>query len=156
MPLAMGYVKKSTRGPTILHFCLNPTLYPKYHGHQEPKETAVAQAWESLLPHADTFKGTKAFQVASSWSGDGRPLCRFPRRWLRCCYHRNCRYHLLSINPWQEREKEYKGRGDPEGRRVGFQPRLNKTYWGGSPKDFYGAYKKTSNFQRKWIRDTSV
>jgi len=33
-----------------------------------------------LLPHADTFKGTKAFQVALSWSEDGRSLCRFPRR----------------------------------------------------------------------------
>lgn len=93
-------LRKSTPGPTDPHLFLNPTLYPKCHGHQEPKETAVAKARESLLPHADTFKGTKAFQVALSWSEDGRSLCRFPRRWLRCCYHRNCCYHLLSIIPW--------------------------------------------------------
>lgn len=99
--LTISKFKESTLGPSIPHFWLNPTLYLKCCAHQEPKETVVAKARESLLPHADPFKETKPFQVALSWSGDGRPLCRFPRRWVRCCYHRNYCYHLLSITPWQ-------------------------------------------------------
>lgn len=97
--LTMSKFKKSTLGSSIPHFWLNPTLYLKCCAHQEPKETVVAKARESLLPHADPFKETKAFQLALSWSGDGRPLCRFPRRWVRCCYHRNYCCHLLSITP---------------------------------------------------------
>lgn len=117
--MSIGYIgRESGAGPGKVHSnheqvqekhsgSLHPPLlvksnsYLKCCAHQEPKETVVAKARESLLPHADPFKETKPFQVALSWSGDGRPLCRFPRRWVRCCYHRNYCYHLLSITPWQ-------------------------------------------------------
>lgn len=155
MHLTMSKFKKSTPGPSCPHLCLNPTLYPKCHAHQEPKETVVAKAGESLLPHADPFKGTKPFQVALSWSGDGRPLCRFPRRWLRCCYHRNYCYHLLFITPWQERKGGHCVLMEKETRRAGFsQDERSILRW--DPGGLNGIYNKMSNSQSKWIRDMSV
>lgn len=61
MHLATGWAQKTTPAFTNSHIWGNPTLYPKCHGPRSQRK--LPRPSTESLPHADAFKGTKAFQL---------------------------------------------------------------------------------------------
>lgn len=117
-------------------------LCTKVRGCQAPKGSGGSQTPRARAP-CGCIEGDKGLRCTELAWGP-RPLCRFPRRSLRCCYHSNCCYRPLST----ERQREVAGGLlDKETGRIGFTA-TRKTRWGVSSTDG-GVYVTGSNVHTK-------